>query len=107
MQAVVAALFMNIYIVGLNQLFDIEIDKVFWIQYKLGYSKCLFYLMDFWELMFVPHQVNKPTLPLASGEYTPATGVAIVSIFAAMVIMLSMEEFGIWFMFYFHFPSVG
>ncbi|KAF8687236.1 hypothetical protein HU200_042904 [Digitaria exilis] len=55
LQAVVAALFMNIYIVGLNQLFDIEIDKV-----------------------------NKPTLPLASGEYTPATGVAIVSIFAAM-----------------------
>jgi homogentisate phytyltransferase/homogentisate geranylgeranyltransferase len=28
MQAVVAAFFMNIYIVGLNQLFDIEIDKV-------------------------------------------------------------------------------
>lgn len=28
LQAVVAALFMNIYIVGLNQLFDIEIDKV-------------------------------------------------------------------------------
>ncbi|XP_062178728.1 probable homogentisate phytyltransferase 1, chloroplastic isoform X2 [Phragmites australis] len=55
LEAVVAALFMNIYIVGLNQLFDIEIDKV-----------------------------NKPTLPLASGEYSPATGVAIVSIFAAM-----------------------
>uniref|UniRef100_A0A804R5G1 Homogentisate phytyltransferase 1 chloroplastic n=1 Tax=Zea mays TaxID=4577 RepID=A0A804R5G1_MAIZE len=55
LEAVVAALFMNIYIVGLNQLFDIEIDKV-----------------------------NKPTLPLASGEYTLATGVAIVSVFAAM-----------------------
>ncbi|TVU08397.1 hypothetical protein EJB05_41801 [Eragrostis curvula] len=55
LEAVVAALFMNIYIVGLNQLFDIEIDKV-----------------------------NKPTLPLASGEYSPATGVAIVSVFAAM-----------------------
>ncbi|CAL5049072.1 unnamed protein product [Urochloa decumbens] len=55
LEAVVAALFMNIYIVGLNQLFDIEIDKV-----------------------------NKPTLPLASGEYTPATGIAIVSVFAAM-----------------------
>lgn len=27
-QAVVAALFMNIYIVGLNQLSDIDIDKV-------------------------------------------------------------------------------
>ncbi|EEE66159.1 hypothetical protein OsJ_22228 [Oryza sativa Japonica Group] len=55
LEAVVAALFMNIYIVGLNQLFDIEIDKV-----------------------------NKPTLPLASGEYSPATGVALVSAFAAM-----------------------
>lgn len=29
LQAIVAALFMNIYIVGLNQLSDIEIDKVF------------------------------------------------------------------------------
>lgn len=28
LQAIVAALFMNIYIVGLNQLSDIEIDKV-------------------------------------------------------------------------------
>ncbi|CAM0909011.1 unnamed protein product [Alopecurus aequalis] len=55
LEAVVAAFFMNIYIVGLNQLFDIEIDKV-----------------------------NKPTLPLASGEYSPATGVAIVSVSAAM-----------------------
>lgn len=27
-QAVIAALFMNIYIVGLNQLYDIDIDKV-------------------------------------------------------------------------------
>lgn len=28
LQAVVAAFMMNIYIVGLNQLYDIEIDKV-------------------------------------------------------------------------------
>nr|AFB69501.1 isopentenyltransferase [Ginkgo biloba] len=55
MEAIVAALLMNIYIVGLNQLFDIEIDKV-----------------------------NKPYLPLASGEYSVATGVAIVSSFAIM-----------------------
>ncbi|XP_073117589.1 probable homogentisate phytyltransferase 1, chloroplastic isoform X1 [Elaeis guineensis] len=54
-QAVVAALFMNVYIVGLNQLFDIEIDKV-----------------------------NKPGLPLASGEYSVTTGIAIVSAFALM-----------------------
>nr|AHL26475.1 homogentisate phytyltransferase [Elaeis oleifera] len=55
LEAVVAALFMNVYIVGLNQLFDIEIDKV-----------------------------NKPGLPLASGEYSVTTGIAIVSAFALM-----------------------
>lgn len=55
LEAVVAALFMNVYIVGLNQLFDIEIDKV-----------------------------NKPGLPLASGEYSVTTGIAIVSAFAVM-----------------------
>lgn len=55
LEAIVAAFLMNIYIVGLNQLSDIEIDKV-----------------------------NKPYLPLASGEYTYATGVAIVSSFAIM-----------------------
>uniref|UniRef100_A0ACD5UXQ9 Uncharacterized protein n=1 Tax=Avena sativa TaxID=4498 RepID=A0ACD5UXQ9_AVESA len=55
LEAVVSALFMNIYIVGLNQLSDIDIDKV-----------------------------NKPTLPLASGEYSPAVRVAIASTFAAM-----------------------
>ncbi|KAF3329654.1 homogentisate phytyltransferase [Carex littledalei] len=55
LQALVAALFMNIYIVGLNQVFDIEIDKV-----------------------------NKPNLPLASGEYSLSTGVAIVSTFVIL-----------------------
>ncbi|WOL17374.1 putative homogentisate phytyltransferase 1, chloroplastic [Canna indica] len=55
LEAVVAALFMNIYIVGLNQVFDIEIDKV-----------------------------NKPNLPLASGEYSQRTGAAIISTFAVM-----------------------
>lgn len=39
---------MNVSIVGINQLTDIAIDRV-----------------------------NKPTLPLASGEMTPAAGVAI------------------------------
>lgn len=55
LEAIVAAFFMNIYIVGLNQLSDIEIDKV-----------------------------NKPYLPLASGEYSVKTGVIIVSSFAFM-----------------------
>ncbi|KAI3775307.1 hypothetical protein L1987_49878 [Smallanthus sonchifolius] len=55
LEAIVAAFFMNIYIVGLNQLSDIEIDKV-----------------------------NKPYLPLASGEYSIKTGNIIVSLFAFM-----------------------
>ncbi|XP_042483051.1 homogentisate phytyltransferase 1, chloroplastic-like isoform X2 [Macadamia integrifolia] len=55
LEAVVAALFMNVYIVGLNQLFDIAIDKV-----------------------------NKPYLPLASGEYSVKMGATIVLSFAIM-----------------------
>ncbi|PON92366.1 Prenyltransferase [Trema orientale] len=55
LEAVVAALLMNIYIVGLNQLYDIDIDKV-----------------------------NKPYLPLASGEYTVRTGVTIVTSFSIL-----------------------
>ncbi|KAL5549235.1 hypothetical protein UlMin_004466 [Ulmus minor] len=55
LEAVLAALFMNIYIVGLNQLYDIDIDKV-----------------------------NKPYLPLASGEYSVAAGVMIVTSFSVL-----------------------
>ncbi|KAM5553816.1 hypothetical protein ABKV19_025839 [Rosa sericea] len=55
LEAVVAALLMNIYIVGLNQLSDIDIDKV-----------------------------NKPYLPLASGEYSVGTGIMIVTSFVIM-----------------------
>ncbi|XP_073150840.1 homogentisate phytyltransferase 1, chloroplastic [Henckelia pumila] len=55
LEAIVAALLMNIYIVGLNQISDIDIDKV-----------------------------NKPYLPLASGEYSVTTGVMIVSSFAIL-----------------------
>ncbi|XP_031374149.1 homogentisate phytyltransferase 1, chloroplastic-like isoform X1 [Punica granatum] len=50
LQAVIAALLMNTYVVGLNQLTDIDIDKV-----------------------------NKPYLPLASGEYSVGTGAMIVT----------------------------
>ncbi|KAG6421249.1 hypothetical protein SASPL_117799 [Salvia splendens] len=55
LEAIIAALLMNIYIVGLNQISDIEIDKV-----------------------------NKPCLPLASGEYSVKTGVLIVSSFGIL-----------------------
>jgi hypothetical protein len=49
LQALVPALLMNICIVGLNQVFDVRIDRV-----------------------------NKPYLPLASGEFSMQTGVGLV-----------------------------
>ncbi|KAB5514374.1 hypothetical protein DKX38_028280 [Salix brachista] len=64
LEAVAAALMMNIYIVGLNQLTDIEIDKV-----------------------------NKPYLPLASGEYSISTGVMIVTSFSIMLPLLRWKRF--------------
>ncbi|GLC58973.1 hypothetical protein PLESTB_001428500 [Pleodorina starrii] len=54
LQALSSALLMNIAIVGINQLYDIEIDKV-----------------------------NKPYLPLASGALSPTQGAAIVAACAA------------------------
>ncbi|KAB2627903.1 homogentisate phytyltransferase 1 [Pyrus ussuriensis x Pyrus communis] len=50
LKALVPSILMNIYVVGLNQLYDVEIDKV-----------------------------NKPELPLASGEFSMGTGITIVS----------------------------
>jgi homogentisate phytyltransferase/homogentisate geranylgeranyltransferase len=52
---------MNVYIVGLNQIHDIEIDKV-----------------------------NKPYLPLASGEYSIATAIALVTTFAAVSLAIGV-----------------
>eukprot|EP00475_Leptophrys_vorax_P030972 TRINITY_DN46739_c0_g1_i1.p1 TRINITY_DN46739_c0_g1~~TRINITY_DN46739_c0_g1_i1.p1 ORF type:complete len:442 (+),score=-18.92 TRINITY_DN46739_c0_g1_i1:425-1750(+) len=60
-QALIPALLMNIYIVGLNQLFDIEIDKV-----------------------------NKPYLPLASGDFSVRTGVTIVATCAVLSLGLGV-----------------
>ncbi|KAJ6434868.1 hypothetical protein OIU84_000168 [Salix udensis] len=59
LKALVPSVLMNIYVVGLNQLFDVEIDKV-----------------------------NKPYLPLASGDFSMGTGVAIVS--ASLLTSLAM-----------------
>ncbi|XP_058067550.1 probable homogentisate phytyltransferase 1, chloroplastic isoform X2 [Magnolia sinica] len=54
-KALLPSIFMNIYVVGLNQLFDIQIDKV-----------------------------NKPDLPLVSGEFSIGVGIAIVAAFCFM-----------------------
>ncbi|KAG1358934.1 putative homogentisate phytyltransferase 1, chloroplastic [Cocos nucifera] len=63
LKALVPAVCMNIYVVGLNQLFDIEIDKV-----------------------------NKPRLPLASGEFSLGTGIVLV-LAAAIVVYVSDIHF--------------
>lgn len=60
-QALFPALLMNIYIVGLNQLFDIDIDRV-----------------------------NKPYLPLASGDFSVPTGIAIVTVSAVLSLSLGL-----------------
>jgi len=62
-QALSAALCMNVAIVGLNQLYDIEIDKV-----------------------------NKPYLPLASGDFTVRTGRAIVLSTAAVSLLIGFAS---------------
>ena len=47
LQAIVAALLMNIYIVGLNQISDIEIDKV---GFQMYMKPCLLYVKYFFFL---------------------------------------------------------
>ncbi|XP_065850811.1 homogentisate geranylgeranyltransferase, chloroplastic-like [Euphorbia lathyris] len=59
LKALLPSILMNIYVVGLNQLFDVEIDKV-----------------------------NKPYLPLASGNFSMETGILIV--FASLLMSLGM-----------------
>ncbi|XP_058203365.1 homogentisate geranylgeranyltransferase-like isoform X2 [Rhododendron vialii] len=61
LKALVPSVLMNIYVVGLNQLFDVDIDKV-----------------------------NKPHLPLASGEFSMELGWAIVSTFLLMSFTLGI-----------------
>lgn len=50
-------------------------------------SLVIFIFLVFHDFIF---QVNKPYLPLASGEYSVATGVIIVASFAIMVCNLKL-----------------
>jgi len=63
--ALPAALLMNVYITGLNQLLDIEIDRI-----------------------------NKPDLPLASGELSPFAGSLLVA--GALVLSLGLGWWHPW-----------
>ncbi|KAK8970108.1 hypothetical protein KSP40_PGU020517 [Platanthera guangdongensis] len=59
LQALVSALFMNIYIVGLNQLFDIEIDKSFGIGLVVG-SWPLFCALFISFILGTAYSINLP-----------------------------------------------
>ena len=59
----VAALAVNLYIVGLNQLEDVEIDRI-----------------------------NKPGLPLAAGDLSPAAGRAIVAGAGVLPVLLALTQ---------------
>ena len=59
----VAGLAVNVYIVGINQLEDVDIDRV-----------------------------NKPFLPLASGEMTTETGRAVVAASAGLAVVLAISQ---------------
>jgi homogentisate phytyltransferase / homogentisate geranylgeranyltransferase len=59
----VAAISVNVFIVGLNQLEDVEIDRI-----------------------------NKPSLPLASGELSPAMGRVIVAVAGVVPVVLALTQ---------------
>jgi homogentisate phytyltransferase/homogentisate geranylgeranyltransferase len=58
-----ACLAANLYVVGLNQVYDVDIDRV-----------------------------NKPTLPLASGEFAPRTGRWIVGSAAGLALVVAAQQ---------------
>nr|XP_025887689.1 homogentisate phytyltransferase 1, chloroplastic isoform X3 [Solanum lycopersicum] len=58
LEAIVAALFMNIYIVGLNQLSDIEIDKSFWLGWIVG-SWPLFWALFISFVLGTAYSINE------------------------------------------------
>lgn len=60
-QALVPALLMNICIVGMNQIFDVEIDRI-----------------------------NKPYLPLASGDWSLQTGIRVSVASGVAAVLLSL-----------------
>lgn len=61
LQALIPALLMNICIVGMNQIFDVDIDKV-----------------------------NKPYLPLASGDWSLNTGISVAVSTGVVAVLLGI-----------------
>ncbi|XP_017223592.2 umbelliferone 6-dimethylallyltransferase, chloroplastic-like isoform X1 [Daucus carota subsp. sativus] len=61
LQALISFVILNLYVVGINQLADVEIDKI-----------------------------NKPHLPLASGEYSMEKGITVVSALGFMCLAMGI-----------------
>ncbi|KAM7267253.1 hypothetical protein ACFE04_009419 [Oxalis oulophora] len=59
LQAVAAALMMNIYIVGLNQLYDIDIDKSFWLGWVVG-SRPLLWALSISFMLGTAYSIQLP-----------------------------------------------
>ena len=86
LQAIIPALFMNVCIVGFNQLCDVDIDKV--------RPPCLCWTAVSAPVLLreltqpAPRQVNKPYLPLASGDFSFALGKTLVVLCGAIALAL-------------------
>jgi 4-hydroxybenzoate polyprenyltransferase len=78
LQAVAPALLMNLCIVGYNQLCDVDIDKA-----RAAVAAACMHGAE-----TEPAQVNKPQLPLASGDFTMRQGWTIVVGSGALSLLL-------------------
>ena len=78
LQAVAPALLMNLCIVGYNQLCDVDIDKA-----RVALATLCMHGAE-----TAPAQVNKPQLPLASGDFTMRQGWTIVVGSGALSLLL-------------------
>nr|XP_025887691.1 homogentisate phytyltransferase 1, chloroplastic isoform X5 [Solanum lycopersicum] len=84
LEAIVAALFMNIYIVGLNQLSDIEIDKSFWLGWIVG-SWPLFWALFISFVLGTAYSINLPLL-----RWKRFAVVAAMCIFAVRAVIVQI-----------------
>ena len=103
LQALIPALLMNIHIVGLNQIFDVEIDKARPLKFSTRALHITFWA-ESCSRTFVAGglcppqgkeavcrlQVNKPYLPLASGEFSMQMAVGIVSLCGLSALVIGL-----------------
>ncbi|XP_068647890.1 probable homogentisate phytyltransferase 1, chloroplastic isoform X2 [Aristolochia californica] len=93
LEAVVAALFMNIYIVGLNQLFDIEIDQSFIIAWAV-HSWPLFWALFISFVLGTAYSINLPFLRWKRFALVAAMCIlAVRAVIVQLAFFLHMQTF--------------